>query len=247
MLTAAADALAQMFSPPFRAVLVKSVGLALLLIVAMGVALQRLLSWAASGGSAWAEHALGGYHTLIAGLQVVLTVLASFGIVVGAIFLMPAVSALVASFFADDIAALVERRHYPADPPGTPLPAGRALTEGVKTALLSLVVYLFALPMLLLGGLGALAFFFATAFLLSREYFLLAAMRFRPREEARMLRRRHAGAILLAGLLIAAFVSIPIVNLATPLFATALMVHTYKRLSESDRRREFRLAGGGRN
>jgi hypothetical protein len=33
------------------------------------------------------------------------------------------------------------------------------------------------------------------------------------------------------GLFIAAFVSIPIVNLATPLFAMALMVHVHKRLS----------------
>jgi uncharacterized protein involved in cysteine biosynthesis len=35
----------------------------------------------------------------------------------------------------------------------------------------------------------------------------------------------------MAGLLIALFVSIPIVNLATPLFAMAMMVHVHKRLS----------------
>jgi uncharacterized protein involved in cysteine biosynthesis len=34
----------------------------------------------------------------------------------------------------------------------------------------------------------------------------------------------------MAGLLIAAFVSVPIVNLATPLFAVSLMVHVHKRL-----------------
>ena len=32
--------------------------------------------------------------------------------------------------------------------------------------------------------------------------------------------------------MIAAFVSIPIVNLATPLFAMALMVHMHKKLSQ---------------
>jgi uncharacterized protein involved in cysteine biosynthesis len=37
----------------------------------------------------------------------------------------------------------------------------------------------------------------------------------------------------MAGLLIAAFVSIPIVNLATPLFGMALMVHVHKRLSRA--------------
>jgi CysZ protein len=34
-----------------------------------------------------------------------------------------------------------------------------------------------------------------------------------------------------AGMFIAAFVSIPIVNLATPLFGMAFMVHMHKRLS----------------
>ena len=35
----------------------------------------------------------------------------------------------------------------------------------------------------------------------------------------------------MGGLFIAAFVSIPIVNLATPLFGTALMVHVHKRIA----------------
>jgi uncharacterized protein involved in cysteine biosynthesis len=52
--------------------------------------------------------------------------------------------------------------------------------------------------------------------------------------------------VFTAGLVIAAFVSIPIVNLATPLFGMAFMVHMHKRLSgprpeliEPGRRREI--------
>ena len=75
-------------------------------------------------------------------------------------------------------------------------------------------------------------FFLATAWLLGREYFELAAMRFRPPDEAKALRKRNAATVYVGGLLIAAFVSIPVVNLATPLFAMALMVHVHKRLSE---------------
>ena len=45
------------------------------------------------------------------------------------------------------------------------------------------------------------------------------------------MRRTHRGQVMFAGLFIAVFVSIPIVNLATPLFAMALMVHLHKRLS----------------
>jgi uncharacterized protein involved in cysteine biosynthesis len=143
---------------------------------------------------------------------------------------MPAVSAFVASFFADEIADEVERAHYPADPRGTALPLWRAVLEGGKTALLAILVYLCAAPFLLLAGFGVVIFFLATAWLLGREYFELAAMRFRPPDEAKALRKRNASTVYVGGLLIAAFVSIPLVNLATPLFATALMVHVYKRL-----------------
>ena len=50
-------------------------------------------------------------------------------------------------------------------------------------------------------------------------------------EEAKAMRRDNAATIFTAGLFIAAFVSIPIVNLATPIFAMAFMVHMHKRLS----------------
>jgi CysZ protein len=57
-------------------------------------------------------------------------------------------------------------------------------------------------------------------------------MRFRPPAEAKALRKRNAAKIYFGGLFIAAFVSIPLLNLATPLFAMAFMVHLHKRLSE---------------
>jgi uncharacterized protein involved in cysteine biosynthesis len=146
---------------------------------------------------------------------------------------MPAVTALVGSFFVDDIALQVERRYYPHEPAGTPLPAARAFLEGARTALLALVVYLVAVPSLLIAGAGAVIFFVATAYLLGREYFALAAMRHHPVPYAKALRKRNQGLVFIAGLFIAAFVSIPIVSLATPLFAMALMVHVYKMCAPS--------------
>src|SRR5258708_21672279 len=56
-------------------------------------------------------------------------------------------------------------------------------------------------------------------------------MRFHPAAEAKALRRAHRATIFVAGMFIAGFVSIPIVNLATPLFGTAFMVHMHKRLT----------------
>jgi uncharacterized protein involved in cysteine biosynthesis len=231
MLDAAGKALAQMFTPPFRAVLLKSIGLALLLIVLIGLGFNRAFVWLAGIGETWAETALDGSgHMPLLILAKLLAIAATLGIIAGSVLLMPAVTALVASFFVDDIAFEVERSHYPGMPPGTALALPRAILEGVKTALLAVVVYLVALPFLIFAGFGLLIFFFATAFLLGREYFELAAMRYETPAEAKRLRKTHQTTVFLAGLFIAAFVSIPIVNLATPLFGMAFMVHMHQRI-----------------
>lgn len=232
MLNAAFKALSQILSPPMRSILWKSVGLALVLVVAVSIGLQRLLSWLTVSGELWAEGIIGpDYATALNVLAWIVSIAAGLGVVFGAIFLMPAITSLVASFFVDDVADVVEREHYPAEKPGVALPVGRAMTEGIKTALLTILVYLVALPLVLFAGAGFIVFFLATAWLLGREYFELAAMRFRTPAEAKMMRRQNAATVFTAGLFIAAFVSIPIVNLATPLFGMAFMVHMHKRLS----------------
>ncbi|WP_298259490.1 sulfate transporter family protein [Bradyrhizobium sp.] len=232
MIDAAIKALSQMLSPPMRSILWRSIGLALVLIVVLAIGLQRLLSWLATSGEGWAEAALGpSFQTPLDILAWIVSVAAGLGIVFGAVFLMPAITSLVASFFVDEVADHVEREHYPAERPGTALPLGIAVREGIKTAALTILVYLVALPFLLFAGAGFIIFFIATAWLLGREYFELAAMRFRSPHEAKLMRKENATTVFTAGLFIAAFVSIPVVNLATPVFAMAFMVHMHKRLS----------------
>ncbi|MBV8926547.1 MAG: sulfate transporter family protein [Bradyrhizobium sp.] len=232
MIDAAVKALSQMLSPPMRTILWRSIGVALVLITVLAVGLQRLLSWFASYGESWAEAMLGAsFHVPLNALAWVVSIAAGLGVVLGGIFLMPAISSLVASFFVDDVGDLVEREYYPAEQPGAALPLSTAVIEGVKTALLTIVVYLIAVPFVFVAGAGFLVFFIATAWLLGKQYFELAAMRFRPPADAKLMRRDNAATVFTAGALIAAFVSIPIVNLATPLFGMALMVHMHKRLS----------------
>jgi CysZ protein len=178
MLVAAAKALSQILSPPMRSILWKSIGLALVLITVLAIGMQRLLNWAATSGGVWAESTIGSdYHTMINVLSWILSIAAGLGVVVGAIFLMPAITSLVASVFVDDVADIVEREHYPAERVGVALPFGLAITEGGKTALLTIAVYLIALPFVFFAGIGFVVFFIATAWLLGREYFELAAMR----------------------------------------------------------------------
>ncbi len=231
MLNDAAKAFAQIFTPQLRAILWKSIGLALVLVVVVAIALQRGMLWLLNWGEVAAQSALGGFQTPLTIMVWVLTILTGIGIAAGSIFLMPAITSLVASVFVDDVADVVERQSYPNEQPGTALPLMRSVLEGGRAALLSLVVYAVALPFLLFAGFGFVIFFVATAWLLGREYFELAAMRFRPIDEARAMRKAHAGEVFVAGLLIAVLVSIPIVNFITPVFAMAFMVHLHKRLS----------------
>jgi CysZ protein len=231
MLDDTIKALTQMFSTPLRAILWRSIGLALAIIVVLGILLERVIVELVGAGSASVETTFGPQaHTPVAALAWLLSIAAGLGIVAGSIFLMPAVTAVVGSCFADRIGDAVEREHYPADPSGAALPLWLSIWEGGKTAALAVVIYLCAAPLILFAGLGGVIFFLATAYILGREYFELAAMRFRPPAEAKVLRKRNATTVYVGGLLIAAFVSIPIVNLATPLFAMALMVHVHKRL-----------------
>ncbi len=231
MFEAAGKAFVRMLSPPFRRVLLKTIGLAFLLMVVIGIGLHRAFAALAAEGVNWATgHDWGAqwaWHILVW----IVSFAAGLGFFAGAVFLMPAIAAFVGSFFVDEIAEAVEQRHYPNDPPGHALALWRALIEGIRAALLAIVVYVCAAPLLLFAGLGFIIMFVANAYLLGREYFLLAAMRFRTPAEARALYRAHRAGVFLCGMLIAFVVSIPVLNFITPLFAMAFMVHIHKRMS----------------
>jgi CysZ protein len=232
MIDAAAKALAQMFTPALRGVLLKAIGLALALIAIVSIVLQRVLTMFAERGATWAEQTSGfAPHALWSALAWLLSIMAGIGIITGALFLMPTVTAFVGSFFVDETAEAVEREYYAAQPAGRALPFFRALIEGLKIAWLSLLVYLCVLPFIFFAGVGVIVLFLANSYLLGREYFELAAMRFRPPHEAKAMRIKNAPTVFLAGMVIALFVSIPVVNLATPIFAMTFMVHMHKRLS----------------
>src|ERR1700693_5477477 len=102
MLAAAIKALSQMFSRPFRTVLLKAVGLAIALLVVLAIALYCLLVWLTGFGGTWFEGTLAPMaHGPVAFFGWLLAFAVGLGLVAGAIFLMPAVTSLVASFFAD--------------------------------------------------------------------------------------------------------------------------------------------------
>jgi CysZ protein len=215
MISDAIGAFAQTFSPPLRRILLKAIGLAILLMIVLGAILQWLLRLIPLPSP---------FDTAA---SIVLALLTLFA----AIFMMAPVTSLIAAVFADDVADEVERTKFPADPAGRALSIPRAALLSVKFFGVVLLVNFCALLLLLVPFVNIGVFFVANAYLLSREYFEMAAMRFRSPDEARQLRQANAVPVFIAGLIIAAVVAVPVLNLITPVFATAFMVRRHKRLS----------------
>jgi CysZ protein len=216
MIGAAFIAARDVLSRPFRAVLWKSLALSIFLFVSLLFASEFALSYLEFARYAW--------------LEPVIALAAGAGLILAFIILAAPVTALFAGFFLDHIAALVERTHYAADPPGKPLPIAQSLLTSLRFALTVLLVNLLALPFLLFG-VGVIAMVLANAYLLSREYFEMAGHRHLPPHQIAELRRRHARRLFLAGLLPAAMMLIPFANLFVPLFATAYFTHIFKSIA----------------
>jgi CysZ protein len=217
MLQDAIDSFVDIFSSPFRLVMMKSLALTVGVLVLAGFVLDRFAMSFVQVQPGW--------------LATAISVLVGLGLVAGLVFLAAPATSLVAGFFLDEIAAIVEREVDPEGVPGRPAPAVESALFALRFAALSLLVTLTALVLLFVPGVGLLAWIAANAYLLGREYFELAAMRFRSVAEARAMRQHFAMQVYLTGLFIAGFVAIPVLNLFTPLFATALMARLHKRLA----------------
>jgi CysZ protein len=147
-------------------------------------------------------------------------------------FMMAPVTAIFAGLYLDDVAGRVEAKHYPRDDRGVPLSGFRAVQTSAQFALVILAVNIAVLP-LVFTGIGALALIVANAYLLSREFFEMIAMRHMAVDEARQLRRENTPRIFAAGLAPALLSMIPIVNLVVPLFATSYFTHIFKQVRAS--------------
>jgi hypothetical protein len=99
------------------------------------------------------------------------------------------------------------------------MPLGQSIRQSLGFLLVVGLGNLFALLLLLVPGINLAAFFLVNGYLLGREYFEFAAMRFMSPADAKRLRSRNSTTIFFAGLIIAAFLSVPLLNLLTPMFA----------------------------
>ena len=240
----AAHAFSDIFSAPFRAVLWKTLGLTAAVLIGLWFAIGYVGEWLAvpflshlfPQDSSWVNEA-GTLAGFLAGLALALLLA----------YLIAPISALIASLFLDDVAEVVERETYSWVPEGRAMGLIPGLLASVKFLGVVIVGNLVAFALLLVPGINIAAFFVVNGYLLGREYFEFAAMRYRSQAEAKALRARYSTTVFLGGLVVAAFLAVPLLNLLTPLFAAALMVHLHQRVSKKEGRLLAPVGGPAEN
>jgi uncharacterized protein involved in cysteine biosynthesis len=215
MFSALAAAFGDLGDPRVRAVLWKSLGLALLVLALLAIGLWFLVAWLAHFDIGW--------------LNKLVEFAAGFGVVILAWFLFPAAVTSTLGVFLDQVSEAVEQRHYPHLPRARPQSWGEIIRQTLVFTAVAVGLNLLLLPFYLLliwfPPAYAVLFYGVNGYLLGREYFEQVAMRRLDPEGARRLRLAHQGRILLAGIAIAFLLTVPILNLIAPVLATAFMSH----------------------
>jgi uncharacterized protein involved in cysteine biosynthesis len=216
MLLAFPRAFGQLFDPR----IVRILGVALLLSLAIFAALWVGIGWALMQT---AVTSLPGVETLLDLLGGMATLLLSW-------FLFPVVASAMIGLFLESVAAAVEARHYPGLPPPRGVGFFRGLIVSLRFLAIALVLNVLLLGVLIvLPATYPLVFLVVNGYLLGREYFELAALRRVDPLVATALRRKHRLSLLAGGGVIAMLLMAPIVNLLAPVVAVMAMVHACER------------------
>ncbi len=208
--------LRQLAEPSARRLVLRSVlaaiGTFTLLLVAVTTVLGRL----DATGLVW--------------LDTLLTIVGSTAALVLAWLLFPVVMAAALGWFAEDVALAVERRYYPDLPAPVGMGVGESVWATVRFTAIALLLNLLALPLYLLPGPNVMLYLALNGYLLGREYFELVAGRRLPWSKVAALRQRSRPRLWLAGVVIAALSTVPVLNLVAPVVAIAFMVHLFEGL-----------------
>jgi CysZ protein len=228
MFHAFALALQQLADPALRRIWLKSLAATLLAFAVLGAALW----WATD----WVLAQAGVEEARFAGAEGLRGVLAFTGALLGGWLLWRIVALAVLQFFADDVVAAVEARHYPHHAAmARRLGWREELARGLGGAGRALAWNLAAVPValvLLVTGIGApLVFYLVNAVLLGRELQDMVWLRHRPTPDAPHPLR--AGRRLLLGGVVTALLSVPVINFLAPFLGAAAATHLIHRKEPS--------------
>ncbi len=217
MITALVRAVSQLSDPAVSRIVWRSIVGAILGFLALAGLVWILLFQTRLTDYSWLDNTI----DVLGGLAV-------FGL---AYLFFPAVVVAISGLLLERVADAVERRYYP----GLPHAEGQSVAAGIVSSLRFLVVVvalnLLVLPAYLIPGVNLALFYILNGYLLSREYFELVALRRMTPQSARTMRKAHSAKLFGAGVIVAFFSTIPLVNLLVPVVATAFMVHIFQGLT----------------
>ncbi|THD37950.1 MAG: hypothetical protein E7773_02945 [Sphingomonas sp.] len=213
--------LGDLADPAILRVFAKTIALTLMIFLLLGASLWFATRWLVIDQLGWDETA--GNMAAVSGFLAMLL----FGWV-----LFRAIAVAVLWLFGDDIVIAVERRHYPAAlADAHRVAATRSLALGLRSAVRALLVNVLLIPgyvLLLVTGLGTpLLFYAANGWLLGADLGEMVAARHLMRGEMRAWRRDTRWSRWDLGVTVAALLSVPFVNLVTPMLGAAMATHMF--------------------
>ncbi len=208
-------AIGQISDPAFRTVLLKALALTAGVFILLGFGVSEAFTFIPDFEWGWVNTVIG--------------FLAGLGFLLGGFFLFPLVISALIGLFLDDISDAVEKKHYPNDRPAEDIPILSSIWDAVKFLALVIFCNLLVLPLYFIPVVNLFVYYLLNGYLISREYFQMVAIRHHDINEVTRLRKTNATELYLMGVLVAFCLTIPVVNLITPIIATAAMVHLYKK------------------
>lgn len=224
MIAAFALALGQLADRSVLRILAKCIAVTLLLFVGLGF----LGWWGIDALLAWS----GLDRTRFAAAEGIRGIAAFVAVLIGGWLLWRILALAVLQFYADEVVAAVEARHYPAAlASARKLDWREELATGLKSARRAVGYNLLALPvalLLLVTGIGtALVFLLVNAVLLGRELTEMVWLRHRHKPDAALPLGRLER--LLLGGIIAGLFAVPFANFLAPILGAAMATHLVHR------------------
>lgn len=215
MIDALIKAIAQLNDKAIQVTLLLSIGTAIVVFFVLWSVIGFLLTETALFQLAWLETVIdfmGGLATLVVTW-----------------FLFPGIVSAVMALFLDAVARAVEAKHYPGLPPAEGTTLGETVVASLRFLVILVALNLFMLLFLIFPPVFPFVFYSVNGYLLGREYFELVSLRRMDLTRARDIRKQRQGTLFVFGICIALLLTIPVINLLTPIVATAAMVHLFEK------------------
>jgi CysZ protein len=220
MLRALSLSIDQMRDPVIIRVIAKSLLITLVLFALLGVGAYYGIAAALS------SYGYGDAQGWIATLITIIAWLLAF------VLLFRAVAVPVIGFFADEVVAAVEQKHYPAKS-ATARPArfGVSMTLAIMSVIRLLIVNILLLPVyigLLLTAIGPFVLFLvANGILLGRDLGEMVAVRHLDAAATRTWLQTSRWSRAILGLVVSGLFMVPLLNIFAPIIGAAMATHLF--------------------